>query len=102
MNEKRKADRHEFAWPVCVWLPNANHFYEGRNINVSRTGAMVSWSIVCPVSISDTIEINFPRTAMLAKKYGQAGRIKVGIVKRVKRESDIALVAVEFTDPNPA
>ncbi len=102
MNEKRKAVRSEFAWPICVWLPNVMRFYEGRSINVSRTGSMVSLSIVAPVSIADEIEINFPRTAGLAKKYGQAGRIKVGIIKRFKREADITLVAIEFTDPNPA
>ncbi len=100
MKEKRKALRSEFAWPVSIWLGNYSRFYNGRMVNISRLGAMFTLPLETPISAGEALEINFPRTATLAKRKGQAGRIKVATVKRVQRD-DWLTVAVEFTDPNP-
>ena len=100
--EKRKAPRSELAWPVSAWLGNYSRFYNGRMVNISRLGAMLTLPLETPISAGETLELNFPRTAALAKRYGQAGRIKVATVKRIKRLDESWGVAVEFTDPNPA
>lgn len=99
--EKRKALRGGFAWPVSVWLSNYNHFYNGQMVNISRLGAMVTLPLETPISVGETLELNFPRTPALAKRKGQAGRIKVAIAKRVQQLDSSVSVAVEFTDPNP-
>ena len=102
MKDKRKALRSEFAWPVSVWLGNYSRFYNGRMVNLSRLGALVTLPSETPISVGETLELNFPRTAALAKRKGQAGRIKVASVKRIQRLDEFLFVAVEFTDPNPA
>ena len=53
-----------------------------------------------PIRLGHTVEINFPRTEVLAKEKGQFARIKSGKVVRVERkdmfkDANIG-VAVEF------
>ena len=107
MKEKRKAPRSEFAWPVSAWLPEHSCFYNGRTVNISRLGATITLPLGTPISVGVMIELNFPRTAALAKRFGQAGRIKVATIKRIQRDDSLSInnsvaVAVEFIDPNPA
>jgi hypothetical protein len=83
--EQRRDVRSELSWPVSIWLPEANRFFTGRSINVSRGGAFITVPMTTPVRPGHEVEINFPRTMSLAKQKGQYARIKIGKVVRVER-----------------
>ena len=98
--EQRKNARTDLSWPVSVWLPEANRFFNGRSSNVSKTGAFVTLPMTMPVREGHVVEVNFPRTTTLAKQKGQFARIKTGKVVRVERrnmlhEANVG-IAVEF------
>jgi hypothetical protein len=57
-------------------LPEANRFFNGKSVNVSKGGAFISVPMTTPVAAGNEIEINFPRTQTLAKEKGQYARIK--------------------------
>lgn len=98
--ENRRAARTDLSWPVSLWLPEANRFFNGKTINVAKGGVLLSMPMTTPIKPGHIVEINFPRTMNLAKKKGQFARIKCGKVIRVHRESILADasigVAVEF------
>ena len=83
--EQRKNSRTELSWPVSLWLPEANRFFNGQSANVSKTGVFVMVPMTTPVRPGQTVEINFPRTIYLAEEKGQFARIKGGKVVRVDR-----------------
>ena len=85
--EQRKDTRTELSWPVSVWLPVANRFFNGQSSNISRKGVFISIPITTPVREGHIIEINFPRTENLAKKKGTFARIKTGKIIRVERRN---------------
>ena len=85
--EQRKEARSQLAWPVSVWVPEANRFFNGRSVNVSKGGAFLSLPMIVPIRPGHEVEINFPRTAALAKEKGQYARIKSGKVLRVERQN---------------
>jgi hypothetical protein len=85
--EQRKDMRTKLSWPVSVWLPEANRFFNGRSGNVSKTGVFVSLPMTTPVRPGNVVEVNFPRTPTLAKEKGQFARVKSGKVVRVEREN---------------
>ena len=85
--EQRKDTRTNLSWPVSIWLPEANRFFNGRSNNISKTGAFVSVPITTPVRLGHTVEVNFPRTIALAKQKGGFSRIKSGKVVRVERKN---------------
>jgi len=85
--EQRRDTRTNLSWPVSVWLPEANRFFNGRSANVSKTGAFVSLPMTTPVRTGNLLEINFPRTMALAKEKGRFARIKTGKVVRVERKN---------------
>ena len=85
--EQRKDTRTTLSWPVSIWLPEANRFFNGRSSNISKTGVFVSVPMTAPVRPGHTIEINFPRSIPLAKKKGRFARIKSGKVVRVERRN---------------
>jgi hypothetical protein len=85
--EQRKEARSDLAWPVSVWLPEANRFFHGRSVNVSKGGAYVSVPMTTPIRPGHEVEINFPRTTSLARQKGQYARIKCGKVLRVERKN---------------
>lgn len=85
--EMRKQARTQLSWPVSVWVPAANRFFNGRSENISKNGVLVNVPMVIPVREGQIIEINFPRTASLAKEKGQFARIKTGMVVRVDRNN---------------
>ena len=85
--EQRKNARTALSWPVSLWLPKANRFFNGRSANVSKTGVFVTLPIMTPVRPGNTVEINFPRTTTLAKEKGQYARVKSGKVVRVDRKN---------------
>jgi hypothetical protein len=98
--EQRKDTRTDLAWPVSLWLPEANRFFNGRSCNISKTGAFVTMPMTTPLRAGHIVEINFPRTSALAKKKGQFARIKSGKVLRVERRNmlkDACIgIAVQF------
>jgi len=85
--EQRKDTRTNLSWPVSIWLPEANRFFNGRSANVSKTGVFVSLPMTTPVRSGDLVEINFPRTMALAKEKGRFARIKTGKVVRLERKN---------------
>ncbi len=85
--EQRRETRTDLSWPVSVWLPQANRFFNGRSANISKTGVFISLPMTVPVREGQEIELNFPRTMELAKKKGSFARIKSGTVIRVERRN---------------
>ena len=83
--EQRRDVRSDLAWPVSVWIPEANRFFSGKSVNVSKGGAYISLPMTAPVREGHEIEINFPRTTSLARQKGQYARIKTAKVVRVER-----------------
>lgn len=100
MVEQRRDVRSDLSWPVSIWLPEANRFFSGKSINVSRGGAYITLPMTTPVRPGHEIEVNFPRTMSLAKQKGQYARIKQGKVLRVERSTMLRSgsigIAVEF------
>ena len=98
--EQRTESRSQLAWPVSIWLPEANRFFNGRSANVSKTGVYLTVPLTTPLKEGSCVELNFPRTESLAKEKGQFARIKGGKVVRVDRNntlSDASIgVAVAF------
>jgi len=98
--ENRKSTRTELSWPISLWLPEANRFFNGKTINVAKGGVLLSMPMTTPIRPGHVVEINFPRTMNLAKKKGQFARIKSGKVIRVERDtltSDATIgVAIQF------
>ncbi len=86
VTEQRRETRSEITWPVSMWLAEANRFFNGRSANISRTGAYLKVPMSTPVRAGHTVEINFPRTAALAREKGRFARIKTGKVVRVERQ----------------
>lgn len=87
--EQRRESRTKLSWPVSVWLPEANRFFNGRSANISRTGALVNVPLSTPAHEGSIVELNFPRTDVLAEEKGQYARIKRGRVVRVDRRSTL-------------
>jgi hypothetical protein len=85
LTEQRKDSRNVVSWPVSVWIPEANRFFNGRSCNVSKTGVFITLPVATPIRPGYIVEINFPRTIALAKEKGQFARIKSGRVVRVDR-----------------
>ena len=87
MTEQRSEKRSAIKWPVSLWLPEANRFFNGKSCNVSKTGVFVKLPMTTPLRPGHIVELNFPRTAELAHEKGQYARIKRGKVVRVDRQS---------------
>ncbi len=85
--EQRKDSRNTVSWPVSVWVPEANRFFNGRSCNISKTGVFITLPVTAPVRLGHIVELNFPRTEALAKEKGQFARIKTGKVVRVDRKN---------------
>lgn len=98
--EQRKEKRTSLLWPISMWLPEANRFFNAKSENVSRGGVYLTVPMTTPVRAGNVVELNFPRTEDLAKEKGGFSRIKSGKVVRVERDdiltdADIG-VAIEF------
>lgn len=100
--EQRQEIRSDLSWPVSIWLPEANRFFNGKSVNVSKGGAFLSVPMTTPVRPGHEIEINFPRTMSLARQKGQYARIKTGKVLRVERGQMLQAgsigVAIQFDE----
>jgi hypothetical protein len=84
--EQRKDTRTILSWPVSIWLPEANRFFNGRSSNISKTGVFIRLPMTTPIRPGHMVEVNFPRTEALAKEKGQFARVKSGKVVRVERK----------------
>jgi len=87
LTEQRKDSRSSVSWPVSVWIPEANRFFNGRSCNISKTGVFITLPVTAPIQPGRIVELNFPRTEALAKEKGQFARIKSGKVVRVDRKN---------------
>ena len=100
--DQRQEIRQDLTWPVSVWVPEANRFFNGKSVNVSKGGALLSVPPTMPVQEGNELEVNFPRTTTLAKQKGQYARIKHARVLRVERKQILSAgsigVAVRFTE----
>lgn len=100
--EQRRSTRTELSWPVSLWLPEVNRFFNGRSVNISKSGAFLAAPATAPIRPGHLVEVNFPRTTALARHKGRFARIKSGKVVRVdrKRLLDTASIgiAVQFTE----
>ena len=103
LTEQRSDIRTNLSWPVSIWLPEANRFFNGRSSNSSKAGVYVMIPMTAPIRAGHIVEINFPRTKDLAEEKGQFARIKSGKVVRVERKNmleDANIgVAVQFEQP---
>ena len=99
ITEQRNCIRTQVSWPVSVWLPEANRFFNGRSSNISKTGVFVRLPVMTPLHAGNVVELNFPRTMALARKKGGFARIKSGKVVRVERGNlmDDAAIGVGIT-----
>ncbi|MHC4157684.1 MAG: PilZ domain-containing protein [Planctomycetota bacterium] len=86
LTEHRREARTKLSWPVSVWLPEANRFFNGRSANISKTGVFLTVPMTTPIRMGNAVEVNFPRTEVLAKEKGQFARVKSGKVVRVERQ----------------
>ena len=93
----------EVRWPVSLWNPKATRFSNGRSLNVSADGALLSLPMQVPLCEGQDVEINFPRTEMLAKDKGGFCRIKTARVVRIDRSEAVTSatikVGLEFYKP---
>ncbi len=101
ITEQRKDTRTNLSWPVSIWLPEANRFFNGQSLNISRAGVFLAVPVTTPVHAGNIVELNFPRTVTLARQKGGFARIKTGKVIRVERrnmlkDANIG-VAIQFT-----
>lgn len=100
--EQRNAKRAKVNWPISIWHPKASRFFNGRSIDISCRGALITLSMKVPVSEGQDLEVNFPRNKALAKEKGRFARIKTAKVVRIDRskavESTNVEVGLEFRD----
>ena len=98
--DSRQSTRTDLVWPVSMWLPDANQFYNATSINISKEGVLLAAPNSTPITEGQMVEINFPRTVALARQKGSFARIKGGKVIRVQRkdrqaDGDMA-IAIQF------
>ena len=92
--EQRNDARTSLSWPVSLWVPEANRFFNGRTSNISKTGVFISVPVTTPVRAGHIVELNFPRTKTLAEQKGGYSRIKSGKVIRVDRSDMLKNVSI--------
>ena len=85
--DNRRDTRTDLSWPVSIWIPAANRFFNGRSSNISKNGVFIAVPITTPVREGHHVEMNFPRSEALAKKKGSFARIKCGKIVRVERRN---------------
>ncbi|MCG3178842.1 MAG: hypothetical protein BIFFINMI_01172 [Phycisphaerae bacterium] len=101
--DRRSSARNKIDWPVSVYCPHLSMFINARSVDVSRSGAMINLPYLAPIRPGQVVELNFPRTATLAKVAGCFSRIKTARVIRVQPQQQVGggkparqLVAVHF------
>lgn len=94
--DQRKDARTDLTWPVSVWLPQSNCFYNAKSVNISKGGACLSASMTTPIKPGHVVELNFPRTQNLARKKGKFARIRSAKVLRVERKTATEDATIKF------
>lgn len=98
--EQRTEPRTELTWPLSMWLPQCNKFFNARTANISSGGLLAKMPVTTPVKEGSIVEVNLPRTDALAREKGGYARIKTGRIVRVERSQmlkDASIgVAVKF------
>ena len=89
MTDQRRETRTSLTWPVSLWVPKANRFFNGKSANISKTGVFLRVPMTTPLGPGSSVELNFPRTNKLAEEKGQFARIKQGKVVRIDRENTL-------------
>ncbi|MFC1766174.1 PilZ domain-containing protein [Planctomycetota bacterium] len=92
--ENRRETRTALSWPVSIWVPKANRFFNGHSSNISKTGVFLKVPMTTPIGPGSIVELNFPRTTALAEQKGQFARIKKGKVVRIDRENTLDDAAI--------
>ncbi len=95
MVENRRQERTDLNWPVSVWMPECNRFFNGISANISKSGVLMNMPIATPVKVGNIVELNFPRTKSLAEEKGSYSRIKSGKVVRIDRNNVVVDAKVE-------
>ncbi len=93
--EQRSSVRTDVSWPVSIWNPKATRFFNGRSVNVSSDGALITLPLQAPICEGQDIEINFPRTETLAQDKGGFARIKTARVVRIDRKQSVESAVIE-------
>ena len=93
--EQRQAKRSKVQWPVSVWHPKASRFFNGRSIDVSSNGALVMLPMKAPIREGQDLEVNFPRSELLAQDKGQCARIKTARVVRIDRSESLTSATIK-------
>ena len=70
ISEQRTQPRTDLTWPVSVWLPQCNRFFNARTANISSGGLLAKMPVTTPVKEGSIVEVNLPRTHSLAKEKG--------------------------------
>ena len=83
LKEERKCVRTDLSWPVSIWVPAINRFLNGKTVNISEGGVRISTDFEGVCRVGQVVEVNFPRTEILAKEKGQYSRIKSGKIVRM-------------------
>jgi hypothetical protein len=83
--DRRQHKRNDIDWPVSVYHPRLGMFINGRSVDVSSGGAKITLPIAAPIKPGQVVELNFPRTTMLARAAGCYSRIKTAVVVRVDK-----------------
>ena len=87
--EQRKEQRTDVSWPVSLWLPEANRFFNGHSNNISKGGVLITVPLSTPAREGSAVEVNFPRMSRLAREKGQYARIKRGRIVRIDRRNSL-------------
>ena len=103
--EQRRSARSPIDWPVSMWHPQTNRFVNGRSVNISKGGALITLPPTASLQCGQIVELNFPRTEKLAREIGQYSRVKTAQVVRLRHENSTLSpklsVAVKFIEHVP-
>ncbi|MCF7958021.1 MAG: PilZ domain-containing protein [Phycisphaerae bacterium] len=94
-NEQRSSRRTQVNWPISVWHPKLSKFFNGKGLNVSRSGALVTLPMMVPLRKGQEVEVNFPRSQAMAKSKGQFARIKTARIVRIDRSDSVRSTQVK-------
>ena len=83
--EQRNAQRKVVNWPVSVWHPQAERFFNGRSANISSGGTLLLLPMKAPIREGQEIEINFPHDDNLDLQDDKETYVKKARVVRVDR-----------------
>ena len=87
--EQRKERRTKLSWPVSVWLPEADRFFNGRRANISKTGVLITVPISTPCPRGQHSGAELPGGRMYSPRKRAICPHQEGRVVRVDRRSTL-------------